>query len=69
MQTYVDGLNDEIITKANKLQMANLQIKQLKHECANKLREKDYEIQRLHDKIKKSKSKLMKLRNSILPDK
>lgn len=58
MQTYVDDLNAEIIAKANKLQLVKLQNKQIKHECTNQIREKDFEIQRLNEKVKKLKLKL-----------
>lgn len=67
MQTYVDDLNVEIVTKANKLQMVQSQLKQMELECANQLREKDCEIQMLHDKIKKIKLKLRELRHSNSP--
>lgn len=58
MQTHIDSLNTEIILKANELHIAKLQNLKIKNECSNQLREKDCEIQRLNEKLKKMKHKL-----------
>lgn len=52
VQVYVEQLDQLVMAKNNKLHMATMQIEKLKSEWTNKLREKDYEIQRLYDKLK-----------------
>lgn len=52
MENYVEYLDTVITTKNNKLHMATMQLEKLKYEWMTKLREKDYEIQRLTEKLK-----------------
>lgn len=52
VQNYVEYLDQLITTKNSKLHMATMQLEKLKSEWTNKLREKDYEIQRLYEKLK-----------------
>lgn len=79
VQNYVEYLDTVITTKNNKLHMATMQLEKLKYEWMTKIREKDYEIQRLTEKLKhreqdyevqklnakidKLKSKLREVRN------
>ncbi|XP_055322496.1 uncharacterized protein LOC129578249 isoform X2 [Sitodiplosis mosellana] len=49
---YVEYLDQIIMNKNNKLHMASIQLEKIKHDWTSKLREKDHEIQRLHDKLK-----------------
>lgn len=58
LQSYVDYLDTVNTTISNKLNMAGIQMQEIQMNCSNKLREKDSEIQRLHEKNNRLKSKL-----------
>lgn len=51
VQNHMEYL-DQLIAANNKLHMATMQLVRLKSEWMSKLREKDYEIQRLYEKLK-----------------
>lgn len=52
IQNHLEFLDQVILNKNSKLHMATMQLEKLKSEWTNKLREKDYEIQRLYEKLK-----------------
>lgn len=52
VQGYVEYLDSVIREKNNKLHVVSMQLDKLKYEWSTKLREKDYEIQRLNEKLK-----------------
>lgn len=49
MQKYADNLSDELFVQIEKLA-------QLRHDCNNKLYDKDKEIQRLNEKLEERES-------------
>lgn len=48
----MEYLDSVITAKNNKLHVATMQLEKIKYDWTSKLREKDHEIQRLHDKLK-----------------
>lgn len=48
---------DQLITANNKLHMVTMQLERLKSEWMSKLREKDYDIQKLYEKLKHREQK------------
>lgn len=72
MQAYVTQLDSIITEKNNKLHMVIMQYEKIKNDGMRKLREKENEIQRLNDKLKRreqdceeQKAKIVKLKSKL----
>lgn len=64
-QTYINDLETEIISTANKYQRVRLQNIKLKNDFSNQMREKDIENQKLQDAVLKLKHDLHKLKHDL----
>lgn len=70
LQSYVDYLDSLNVTITNKFNTATMQMKKIQIECARKLRDKDFEIQQLNEKLKdcevrKLNAKIEKLKHKL----
>lgn len=58
LQDYVDYLSTVITAKSDKLQTQRMELDKMKLDWMNRIREKDFEIQRLNDKLKSRESEI-----------
>lgn len=58
LQDYVDYLSTVITAKSDKLQTQRMELEKMKLDWMNRIREKDFEIQRLNDKLKSRESEM-----------
>lgn len=67
LQTYVDYLDNVITTKSERIHTASIELERMKLEWTNKIREKDFEIQRLNEKLRsrEAESKIQDLNGKI----
>lgn len=61
-QKYVEQLDTVIHAQNNKLHMTAMELDRVKFDCINKMRDKDYEVDKLKTKINKLKTKLREVK-------